>query len=97
VQCFVINAADIFCSYLKSFLRYKYLSLDRYCLDTQYLCEQACEDVWLCLETERGLQAKEFGKHYCMLVIFAVECQAVGKAWCGKGMVEWGWGEVRHA
>jgi len=74
------------CSYLKSGLRYKCLILDTCCLDTLYLCEQAYEDVWLFFEAKRGPQAKKFGKHCHMLVIFTVVCQAVGKAWCGKGM-----------
>ena len=50
------------------------------------LCEQVYEDVWLFFEAKRDPQTKKFGKHCHMLIIFTVVCQAVVKAWCGKGM-----------
>jgi len=49
-------------SYLKSFLRYKFLILDTCHPETPYLHEQGCVDLWLFFETKRGPPAKKFGK-----------------------------------
>jgi len=44
--------------YLKSVLRYKYLILDAYHLDTQRLRDQGCEDPWLIFEAKKGSTSK---------------------------------------
>jgi hypothetical protein len=46
--------------YLKSLPRYKFLILGTCHLDTVYLREQGCEDLWLFFEAQRGPRAKEF-------------------------------------
>ena len=46
------------CSYLKSVLRYKVLSLNTYHMQTPYLREQRIEDSWLFFEAKRGPRAK---------------------------------------
>jgi hypothetical protein len=50
------------CSYLKSFLRYKYLILDTSHPDTLSVREQGCGDMWLFFKTGSGPQAKKCGK-----------------------------------
>ena len=55
-------------SCLKSVLRYTFLILHTYHLDTLYLCEQGCENPWLLFEVKMGLLAKMFGKH-CVTAI----------------------------
>ena len=47
--------------YLNSVLRYKFLILDAFHLDTLYLCEREREDLWLFFETKRGREQKSFG------------------------------------
>jgi hypothetical protein len=44
--------------YLNSVLRYKFLILDAYRLDTVYLCEQGREDLWLFFEAKGGSEQK---------------------------------------
>jgi len=45
-------------SYLKLFLRNKFLVLVTYHSDTEYLREKGCEDPWLFCEAKRGPWAK---------------------------------------
>ena len=55
--------------YLKSVLRYKFLTLDIYHPDILYLREQGCEDPWLFFEAKRGPRAKKkFGKHWYRVI-----------------------------
>ena len=49
--------------YLKSVLRYKFVTLDTYNLDNLYLREQGFEDPWLFFEDKRFPRGKTFGKH----------------------------------
>jgi hypothetical protein len=49
-------------SYLKSVLRYKFLTLATYHPDTIYIREQEFEDPWLFFKAKRGSRAKRFGK-----------------------------------
>jgi hypothetical protein len=49
------------CSYLQLFLRYKYLILDTYHLDTQHLHEQGGEDLWLLSKPNGVLKQKCLG------------------------------------
>ena len=53
--------------YLKSVLRYEFLILDPYHLNTLHLLEQDCEDPWLFFEAKMGRRAKAFEKHWCGL------------------------------
>jgi len=52
------------CSYLKSVLRYKYLTLDTHHPNILYLRERRCEDPWLFFEARRGPQANTFGERW---------------------------------
>jgi hypothetical protein len=67
MQCVVTYGTDTY-SQLRSVLRYKFLILDMYHLDTLYLCEQECEDPWLFFDTRRGSQSQKFGKHSSRLL-----------------------------
>jgi hypothetical protein len=62
MQCIAAYATGIR-SYIKSVLRYKFLIMDTYQLDTLDLREQGCEDLWLFFVAKRGTEAKKFGKH----------------------------------
>jgi hypothetical protein len=46
--------------YVKSFPRYKFLTLDTYHPDTLHLSKQGCEDPWLFFDAKRGPRAKRF-------------------------------------
>ena len=48
-------------SYLKSVLRYTFLILDTYDLDSLYSREQVCEDPWALFKAKWGLRAKTLG------------------------------------
>jgi len=49
--------------YLKSVLRYKFLTLDTYHSDTLYLHEQGFQDARLFFEDKGVPRGKTFGKH----------------------------------
>jgi hypothetical protein len=62
-------------SYLKSIMRYKFLILDTYHPDTQYLRGQGCEDPWLFFEGERSPRAIRLGStalEFCAASFFTV-------------------------
>lgn len=71
------------CSYLNSVLRYEFLIVYTYCLDTLYLHEQGYEDPWLFFKARRGLQAKNVWKtlfqrkRKCILCYVAVSKESV--------------------
>jgi len=50
--------------YLKSTFYYKFLILDIYDLDTLYLHQQGCEDLWLFLKAKMFSEQKKLGKHW---------------------------------
>ena len=63
------------CSYLKSIMRCKFLILDTYHPDTQYLRGQECEDPWLFFEGKRSSRAKRLGStalEFCAASFFTV-------------------------
>jgi len=47
--------------YLKSVFYFKFLILDIYDLDTLYLHEQGCEDLWLFFKAKRSVSKKSWG------------------------------------
>jgi len=49
--------------YIKSVLRYKFISLDNYHSDVLYLREQGFDDSWLFFEDKGVRRGKVFGKH----------------------------------
>jgi hypothetical protein len=55
--------------YLKSILRYKFLTLDTYHPDTLYLREQECEDPWLFFAAKRGSVSKRVSETLAYSVI----------------------------
>jgi len=50
--------------YPKSVLRYKFLILGTYNLDTLYLREQGCDGPWFLIQAKRSLRPTKFGKHW---------------------------------
>jgi hypothetical protein len=48
-------------SSLKLVLKYKYLNLNTYHLDTPYLREKECEEPWLFFESKSGTRTKKLG------------------------------------
>ena len=63
------------CSYLKSIMRYKFLILDIYHPDTQYLRGQECKDPWIFFDCKRIPRAKRLGStalEFCAASFIAV-------------------------
>lgn len=52
--CCYVCCWYVFCSYLKSVMRYQFLILDTWHPNTLYLHEQGCKDPWLFFQIKRG-------------------------------------------